>query len=183
MKASSKASRTQKRIVEAAIDLLYTQTGGQFSLDAVAKHAGVSKGGLLYNFPSKHALIRAMIQFHIDEMGEEITKAEAEIAEDPYRHKLMRALLSGMCQNVSKEKKSASVMLAAIADDPTLLDPVRVFHREMFTRIRSESEDPELATLVYLAVEGIHSNTVFEVIDDEQLDVEEQMKRMSEILK
>ena len=32
------------------------------TLDAVAKRAGVSKGGLLYHFPNKEALITAMLE-------------------------------------------------------------------------------------------------------------------------
>ena len=35
---------------------------GKLTLDAVAERAGLSKGGLLYNFPTKDALLQAMIQ-------------------------------------------------------------------------------------------------------------------------
>lgn len=182
MKETTKASRTQKRILEAAIDIVRAQ-GGQFSLDAVAKHAGVSKGGLLYNFPSKQALIRAMVQHHIDEGRTEVFRAEQELADDPYRHKLMRAFLLGMCRTFEEDNQTAASVLAAIADDPSLLDPVRVFHKEIYGRIQQESEDPELATLVYLAVEGIHTNKVFQVLDEEQLNMDEQLERMIEILK
>ncbi|QUS56594.1 TetR/AcrR family transcriptional regulator [Pseudovibrio brasiliensis] len=183
MKGTTKASRTQHRILEAAIDYVQAQGGGQFSLDAIAKHAGVSKGGLLYNFPSKQALIRAMVQYHVDGTRETIASEEHKLAEDPYRHKLMRAFLKGLCSKFKEDNKAASGMLAAIADDPSLLDPVRVFHKEMYARIQEESEDPELATLVYLAVEGVHSNGIFQVLDETQLNVEEQLERMFEILK
>jgi AcrR family transcriptional regulator len=183
VKGTTKASRTQHRILEAAIDYVQAQGGGQFSLDAIAKHAGVSKGGLLYNFPSKQALIRSMVQYHIDGTRENIATEEQKLADDPYRHKLMRAFLKGLCSKFKEDNKAASGMLAAIADDPSLLDPVRVFHKDMYTRIQDESEDPELATLVYLAVEGIHSNGMFQVLDEDQLNVEEQLERMFEILK
>ncbi len=183
MKGTTKASRTQQRILEAAIDLVQAQGGGQFSLDAVAKHAGVSKGGLLYNFPSKQALIRAMVQYHVDETRAHITEEEQRLTEDPYRHKLMRAFLKGHCKRLQEDGKAGSGMLAAIADDPSLLDPIRTFHREIYARIQQESEDPALATIVYLAVEGIHSNGIFQVLDGDVLNVEEQLDRMYEILK
>ncbi|SDR16521.1 TetR/AcrR family transcriptional regulator [Pseudovibrio sp. Tun.PSC04-5.I4] len=183
MKELSKASRTQQRILTAALDLVQAQGGGQFSLDAVAKHAGVSKGGLLYSFPSKHALIRAMVQHHVDQIRDDVMQAENEYSADPYRHKLMRAFISGICENHKEDNKAASGLLAAIADDPSLLDPVREFHKELYSRIQLESEDPELASLVYLSVQGIHSNGMFQVLDKEQLDVDTLLDRMMEILK
>lgn len=183
MKEPSKASRTQQRILTAALDLIQAQGGGQFSLDAVAKHAGVSKGGLLYNFPSKHALIRAMVQYHVGQISDDIMQAEEKYSADPYRHKLMRAFISGICANHKEDNKAASCLLAAIADDPSLLDPVREFHKELYSRIQLESEDPELATLVYLAVEGIRSNDVFQVLNMDLLNVDKQLDRMTEILK
>jgi len=183
VKGTTKASRTQHRILEAAIDLVQAQGGGQFSLDAVAKHAGVSKGGLLYNFPSKQALIRAMVQFHVDETRAHIAEEEQKLADDPYRHKLMRAFLKGHCKRLQEDGKAGSGMLAAIADDHSLLDPVRAFHKELYARLQKESEDPELATLVYLAVEGIHCNGIFQVLDEQQLNVEEQLDKMFETLK
>ncbi|KZL15766.1 HTH-type transcriptional regulator MtrR [Pseudovibrio axinellae] len=183
MKGTTKASRTQQRILDAAIDIVQAQGGGQFSLDTVAKHAGVSKGGLLYNFPSKHALIRAMVQHHVDDARANIAEAEQAIAGDPYRHKLMRSFLKGLCSKFKNDNNAASGMLAAIADDPSMLDPVRTFHKEMFERIQAESEDPGLAKLVYLAVEGINHNGIFQILDEKQLDIEEQLERMIEILK
>ncbi len=183
MKGTTKASRTQHRILEAAVDYVQAQGSGQFSLDAIARHAGVSKGGLLYNFPSKQALIRSMVQYHIDGTRDNIATEELKLADDPYRHKLMRAFLKGLWRTFKENNKAASSMLAAIADDPSLLDPVRVFHKGMYARIKDESEDPELATLVYLAVEGIHSNGMFQVLDAGQLNVEKQLERMFDILK
>jgi len=43
-----------KVVVDRGVDAL--------TLDAVACQAGVSKGGLLHHFPSKEALITAMVQ-------------------------------------------------------------------------------------------------------------------------
>jgi AcrR family transcriptional regulator len=42
------------------------------TLDAVAKRAGVSKGGLLYHFPNKEALIAAMLERLDSLAGEDI---------------------------------------------------------------------------------------------------------------
>ena len=46
----------RRKILEAAAKLADDTGPGSLSLEAVAKEAGISKGGLLYHFPSKAAL-------------------------------------------------------------------------------------------------------------------------------
>lgn len=51
----------RKLVLLAAIDIMRELGGEQLTLDLVAKKAGVSKGGLLYHFPSKEALVLAAV--------------------------------------------------------------------------------------------------------------------------
>lgn len=50
---------TRAALLEAAKRVLQTQ-GAALSLDAVAREAGVSKGGLLHHYPSREALLSAL---------------------------------------------------------------------------------------------------------------------------
>ena len=52
---------TRERILRAAMKVAARQGSGNVSLDAVAAEAGVSKGGLLYHFPNKIALMRGIV--------------------------------------------------------------------------------------------------------------------------
>lgn len=54
-------NRNSKRttILQVACRLVRKLGASHLTLDAVAKEAGVSKGGLLYHFPTKEALIQA----------------------------------------------------------------------------------------------------------------------------
>src|SRR4028118_1337471 len=60
-----KSSRA--KILDAASELVSEIGAGRLTLDAVAERAGLSKGGLLYNFPTKEALLQGMIQRLIDQ--------------------------------------------------------------------------------------------------------------------
>lgn len=61
--------RVSKRIqlLEAAASIVNEQGSEYLTLDAVAKKAGVSKGGLLYHFKNKFALIQGLVD-HADEI-------------------------------------------------------------------------------------------------------------------
>src|SRR5215207_6953763 len=59
---------SREKVLEAAAELVSEIGSGRLTLEAVAERAGLSKGGLLYNFPTKDALLQAMIQRMIDEV-------------------------------------------------------------------------------------------------------------------
>jgi len=56
------AADTRDRILDALEKLLLDSGVAQVTLEGVAAEAGVSKGGLLYHFPSKEALLAAMVR-------------------------------------------------------------------------------------------------------------------------
>ena len=49
------------------------------TLDGVAQAAGVSKGGLLYHFPSKESLLGALAQRYVESMEHCIEAAKSEL--------------------------------------------------------------------------------------------------------
>jgi AcrR family transcriptional regulator len=59
--ASGRRAGTRDRILEAGYALAGQSGVAAVTLDAVANRAGVSKGGLLYHFPSKEALVSGMV--------------------------------------------------------------------------------------------------------------------------
>jgi AcrR family transcriptional regulator len=56
------APAARGKVLQAFADLLVASGERSATLDAVAERAGVSKGGLLYHFPSKDALVEGVVQ-------------------------------------------------------------------------------------------------------------------------
>jgi AcrR family transcriptional regulator len=56
------AEHTRARLLDAAMKNMLAQGPGGLALDLVAREAGISKGGLLHHFPSKEALIEALLR-------------------------------------------------------------------------------------------------------------------------
>ena len=70
---------SREKILDAAAELVGSIGSGRLTLEAVAERAGLSKGGLLYNFPNKEALLQAMIQRMIDEVSAEKEALRAKL--------------------------------------------------------------------------------------------------------
>ncbi|MFF3333004.1 TetR/AcrR family transcriptional regulator [Streptomyces sp. NPDC002888] len=60
------AKNAKLHILDGALDLLRAEGGGTVTLDAAAKQAGLTKPGLMYHFPTKEALMLAVVNHVAD---------------------------------------------------------------------------------------------------------------------
>lgn len=154
------------KILEAAAEVARAEGAANLSLDAVAAKAGVSKGGLLYHFPTKAALMRASVEFFIDDF--EVRLEAATSSGTP----LLRALVELTLEEYREPKPGAASLAAAIAENPDFLRPVKDFQRRLLKRLLAGSPEPAQALIVYLALEGLRSQQFFETeLDEEEAEL------------
>ena len=158
---------TRRRILDAAQDLARSTGPGNLSLDAVAAQAGVSKGGLLYHFPSKNRLMEALVEDHLSRFDAALSAQEKTGRPDA-------AICAYIAQFMADRKCGTpppSGLLAALAEDPGMLGPVRRQERDFLGRIRANATDPQMATLAFLAIQGLRA---MELLNTQVLDRKEE---------
>jgi AcrR family transcriptional regulator len=147
---------SREKILDAAAELVSEIGSGRLTLDAVAERAGLSKGGLLYNFPSKDALLQGMIQRMIAEVAAEKEALREQAKPGPnLEARLCTAALLKMRSGNMKE--FANGMLAASAENPRLLEPVRAVIAETLVNLKTTCNDLDASLVAWLAVEGLCS--------------------------
>lgn len=159
--------QTRRRILDAAQDLARTTGPGNLSLDAVAAAAGVSKGGLLYHFPSKSKLMEAVVEDFLSRFDAALSAEEKTGRPDA----AIRAYIAQFRSERQCGTPPPSGLLAALVEDPGMLDPVRRFERDFLARIRANAADPDMATLAFMAIQGIRS---MELLNTQVLDHNEE---------
>ena len=153
---------SRQRILEAASELAHDVGASNISLDAVAERAGISKGGLLYNFPTKLELLQALVARHVELMEAQTLEALNERGGGPSA--LIHAVLDASCiVEPDTQRPKPTGVLAAIAEDPQLIDPIREYHRRLVRRLREASPTPERAVIAFLVLEGLHAQNLFEI--------------------
>ena len=152
-------SDARTRILEAAHALANELGPGNISVEAVAFRAGLSKGGVLYHFRTKAELLSALVEGHIARRRLNVQAHLAAAERHP--NALAEAIVEACRQEKSCATPPASGLLAAIAAHPDFLDPLRAHHRETLARLRGESGDPDLATIAFLAIEGMKALHLF----------------------
>jgi len=155
-------ARPNKRalILEAAAQIVATSGASHLTIDAVAAAACVSKGGVLYHFSTKQALLEGMLA----RLLEQIDGRTAALREDRAQGSggTIVARIIEQHEQQPGERAMSRAILAAAAEDPALLDPARASVRKAFDDAAAGSSPPELGWVLLLAVEGLR---FFEMLD------------------
>jgi AcrR family transcriptional regulator len=172
-KNNLQANTTRQAILLAANQLVLAEGVGHLTLEAVAKKAGVSKGGLLYHFPSKEALIKGLIELlNARFEGEVARQLTLEHASQPREavEKLPGSWLRAFVRATFAGNKlegdwlgSSAAILTAIATDPQLLEPFRQSFANYQAQAEQDGLDPALATIIRLAADGLWLAELFEL--------------------
>ena len=141
----------------AAAEVARNAGPGSFSLEAIAQRAGVSKGGLLYNFPTKAKLLQGLVGKHIEEL--EAALDDASTRGEPLLSAYLRVI---ECSSADGQAPAAWIF-SAIAEDPGFLEPINQFRRRLFARLRAEVTDLGDLLVAFMAMEGLHCLKLFDV--------------------
>jgi AcrR family transcriptional regulator len=142
------------RILEAAERVVAEVGAARLTLDVVAQAAGVSKGGLLYHFPSKESLLGALAQRYVQSMEHFIEDAKGLISEQDQSRDL-KACIVGILGSDPRSKAMGAALLATAANDLTLLEVIRERLAAYNQELAASSADFARAAIVTLAIDGL----------------------------
>jgi|SRR5690606_4596927 AcrR family transcriptional regulator len=146
-------SPTRDAILDAAQRIAAQRGAGRITLDEVARESGLSKGGLLYHFSSKEALLQAMLERLIERTSAVREAHEATLAGQPWA--TLRAALATRHEPAVLDPHVAMAILTAAAEQPSLLDPLREHIAALRDRIVQENGDSPMAWLLWAAADGL----------------------------
>ncbi len=150
-------SATTQHILEAANKIIQREGVAHLTIEAVAREAGLSKGGVLYHFPSKEALVEGLISFYIEGFTRDLSKAFEQ--EKPvvgrWTRANIRASAMSTAEQIPEEAAAITGLIAAIATNPQLLNPLRQQYDEWQKQAENDGISPALATILRLAVDGL----------------------------
>jgi AcrR family transcriptional regulator len=154
MSTATPLPSARARILDAAEQLVAHHGASNLTLDAVAQAAGVSKGGLLYHYPNKEALLVAMIDRHCDELDERIARELERLPPDQKSSQLKASILGVLKRQPGKDELGAA-LLAAAAANPALLDGARARYAEHVAQLTASGGCFARSAVIMLAVDGL----------------------------
>ena len=151
---------TKRKLLEAAALVVKEKGASQLTLEAVAKQANVSKGGLLYHYPNKQALLKAMIS-HLNENFERAIAKQIEQSEGKITW--LEAYVAMSFDPQHSQIAESAGMLAAIANDLSLLEPLAERYQVLQQQLEASNIDSDLANIIRLAADGLWFTELFKI--------------------
>jgi AcrR family transcriptional regulator len=146
-------NNSRNAILDAAQRVAVEKGANKVSLDSVAKEAGLTKGGVLYNFSGKDALISGLLERLLKNYTPmtDANREELQGQENP----TLRSIIRVIQQLQQLDNNIPMAILAAAAENLELLQPLREEMALRHQQIRDEATDPDHASLLWAAGEGM----------------------------
>lgn len=158
------------KLLDAAERVVARQGIANLTLDAVAAEAKLSKGGLLHHYPSKDRLVEALVQRSADNWHSCYTAAYEQTPTGPGR--MARALLNHCLSDAEcwteELRRSSSAVFAALAQNPTLIQPMRKVYSELHRKIADDGLPAGVSEAVAAAIDGLWLDWVLGIAPLEQ---------------
>ena len=153
----SRSERSRNAVLQAAISIIARDGPGRLTLDAIARESGMSKGGLMHQFRTKQAVLKALLEQQVAYFDEFSRQYLSETSSSQPQLAAQIATL----REAGKPNSVALALLAAMADDPGLLAVSRDASGPGVVAMKAEAADPDLALLRWSAARGLALSEMF----------------------
>ncbi|MBT2516222.1 TetR/AcrR family transcriptional regulator [Streptomyces sp. ISL-90] len=136
------------------------------TLEATARAAGVSKGGLLYHFASREALVDAVLTRFID-----LVDADIEELERAPEGAVAYYVRSAVAVGHPLDRAGVAAARLAQAGSPPAVRVIRAVRQRWLDAVRRHVADPTVALAITLIGDGLYYDSALHG-DDEQLGVD-----------
>ncbi len=170
---------TSEYILDAVERLVCVKGTKRLTIDAVAAEAGMSKGGVLYNFGSKRELLLGVVRRVVSEIRQ-TTYAYSE----KFREQGAACPMLAACFEIYKEyreKTAPKALFALVLQEPGLVAEFQEMSGEFAQAIRDEMSDPVLGQMCELILDGLYYRQAMDIEPKSAGEVDELIDHVLEV--
>ncbi|PDT73327.1 TetR/AcrR family transcriptional regulator [Bradyrhizobium sp. C9] len=156
----SRSERSRNAALDAAITIVTRDGPGRLTLDAIARESGLSKGGVMHQFRTKEAVLRALLEqqmAHFEEFSTRYLEKVRKTTDQPE----LAAQIATLREAISTPRAGAFALLAAMNENPDLMAMPRDVDIKKVALMKAEARDPDLALLRWAAARGLLLSSLF----------------------
>ncbi|MHC2624518.1 AcrR family transcriptional regulator [Bradyrhizobium huanghuaihaiense] len=160
MDNATRSERSRNAALEAAIAIIARDGPGRLTLDAIARESGLSKGGVMHQFRTKEAVLKALLERQMAHFEEFSTRYMAKVSATSANPNLATQLAT-IREAASSPNSAALALVAAMVENPGLMALPRELETKRMTAIKEEATDPDLAMLRWAGALGLLLSSLF----------------------
>lgn len=150
------------KVLDAAEALVMEKGAAELSFEAVARAAGITKGGVQYCFGTKENLIRSMIQRWGESFDADVMDRAGN---DGSPRSVVRAHLEATRDGDAAEYSRSAAMMTALLQSPEQVAATRDWYTQRLATLDLTKKADRDAALAFLAGEGAFMLRTFGLIE------------------
>lgn len=160
MDNASRSERSRNAALDAAFAIIARDGPGRLTLDAIARESGLSKGGVMHQFRTKEAVLKALLERQMAHFEQFATPYRAKARAESENPELATELAT-VREAANTPNSAALALLAAMVENPDLMALPRASDEKTIAAIKAEATDPDLAMLRWAAARGLLLGELF----------------------
>lgn len=141
-------------LLDAFVELVADDGERTATLDAVAERAGVSKGGLLYHFPSRDSLVEGLVD-RVRTAAAADLEVMRQHPEGAAAYHLRTSVPGASSDDELDRLVTAATHLATSGRHPRVADALRATQEDWYAAVLEDVRDPAVARVVTLVADGL----------------------------
>lgn len=146
----------RSRVLDAYVTLLIDEGERAATLDAVAREADVSKGGLLYHFPNKEALVAGLLERLDAGVAEDMARFSAE-GVDPIEYFILTSV-----NDDTPYDRAIQATLRIAAEVPAAREAINGMRQRWREALSRVIADPGVVDIVLYVSDGMYANSALD---------------------
>ena len=179
--AGRDAEETRRKILEATAEMI-GRHGTTVPVSDIAKHAGVSKGGLLYHFPSKEALLTGLATELMTDFRESVQALAASESEGSAGRLTRAYIRASFVETNDPQVLQDYISLAAnLMFDPEIEEAAKNDAARWRTELNQDGLDPTVVRLIIAATDGANTGPLWGAVlnESDRKQLEQQLITMT----
>lgn len=159
------------RILDAAESIVQAKGVPALTLEAAARGAGISKGGLLYHFASKEAMLSGLVARLAESIQADFDAVlAAQSGPCPASRAVLAWAFDHPDQVCEEHQRAGAVFLAVFHHDPAMLGPIRAVFAHIREHLRADALPPGTALTIMAASDGLFFGQLFGMYEQTEQD-------------
>jgi len=167
---TAKATEKKQLILDTTKIFILEYGLNDLTLERIAANANISKGGLLYHFPNKLALMEGLTEKVFSDFIQEV-HLEVEQDTEPYG-KWSRALIIVSEKDLKQNAElNVGILSSSILDETNVSSVLQQF-QQLFAKLDDDHLPATTATIIRLTLDGLYYNQIFNIapVEKKQMD-------------
>ena len=154
MDNQTRSENSRRKAIDAALAILSRDGVAGLTFDSISRESGISKGGLLHQFRTRHDVLCALLDYQrqqFERIERDYMEKEGATKAEP----LLAAQIAIYREAIRQPRSVARAGLAALVESPDLLEESKSRDAAKLKALQDNATDPDLSLLRYFAASGL----------------------------